>query len=158
MYNSQEIKELLDFKNYEEVKPSEVNPVKEKKESINLVDNNLEFWSKKGKTFLKSFEKGEIISNYRGVSEHDYLTFLLGISRLLEETFKEELLKRSCDVTEIKEVFQLINSSFKVLSFSIEKSLNSELNTDKDKPIDINIIFSIFHGYISSLVEKNLNQ
>lgn len=159
MILSDEIKDLLkdDKGTYKEVNASQIKIETPKKESINFVNNNTEFWAKMGRVYLSYFEKGELISNYRGVSEHDYLTFLLGVSRVLEEIIKEEIVKRECDTTEIKEVFNLINSSFKVLSFSIEKSLASEFNNQKDKPIDINLLFSAFHGFISSFIDKHTN-
>jgi hypothetical protein len=156
MNNLEEITELL--KNSSNVKSSEVLPTTQKEEKLNLINSGLELWNKKGRAYSNFFEKGEIISNYTGLSEHDYLTFLLSTTRLLEEIIKEELLKRECDTTEIKEAFNLIKSSYKTLSIILESNLKNKDNKEQSTPLDINIFFSAFHGFISSYVQKNLDK
>lgn len=131
--------------------------------TTDFLAQGVEFWSKKGRAYVSAFEKGEMISNYNSVSQYDHLSFFLGLCRVLEEVVRDELLKKEIEFTDTKEVFKILESSFKLLSKNIEIKLSDlsrskkeiQANTIAQTYIDINQIFAIMHGFITSYVQKH---
>ena len=141
-------------------KPSVIQPIIQ----INFLKDGVEYWSKKGREYVNCFEKGELISNYSSVSRYEHLGFFLRIVRLLEDVVRIEFLKRDKDFTDTKELFKILESTFKILSTQIETSAPKEHDEPKEKEIvnpelaknnfDINLIFATFHGFITSYIQK----
>ncbi len=144
-----EIKNLLKKEDsVKSVEPVEVKP--------NLIKDGSEFWSKRGSDLVKSYDRGEMISNYNSVSEFDHLSVFHSLTRIFYEIIREELIKKEINTHTIKECFQLIDTSFSVLSQQLQNELSSNQKNKEETvdTIDVNLIFSGIHGFINSYLER----
>lgn len=148
---SQEIKSLL-------TQPESTDKTPPKKESISetidFIEQGSKFWSSKGKEYSSAYDRGEMISNFNTLLEYDHMSLFMGVIRVLQETIKTDLIKKEADTTQITELFKILESTFKVLSLTIE----AELKKDPDrKKLDINLLFSSLQGLIDSYTQKSFN-
>ncbi len=152
MFQSEEFKRLFETK--EEHVTSDKKPIK----PPSYIDAGESYWHKKGSAFLNFYKKGELINNFNAISQFDHLTVFLGLCRALEEVLRDEFKSREIDFTNIKESIKIIESSFKLISSNIEKEIKEKQKSgvsNESAPIDVNSIFSIIHGFVTSYIQKN---
>ena len=124
-----------------------------------FLKDGMDFWAKLDPSLISSYEKGEVISNYNAVSEFDHLNVFTSLTRIFHEIIREDLLKRQIPIGTIKECFNIIDTSFKVLSTQIETELKIN-SPDERNPldgVDVNTLIAGVHGYINSYVERQSN-
>lgn len=149
---SDEIKSLLTNEN---------NPLHNKNDKNDLeiktdfLKEGADYWSKYGSKYVTSFEKGEIISNYNSISEFDHLALFNAINKIFYETIREDLIKKEINIATIKDCFTVIEKSFKILSSQIQNEIASISQENvPSKNIDINLIISALHGFLSSHLKR----
>jgi len=147
---SDEIRELLSTNTTK--KDSNINDLK-KQVDVDFIKAGSKFWVTIGKNYSDSYDKGEMISNFNTVSAFSHLSLFMGLLRVLQESIKEDLLEKEVDTTEIKEIFKILESTLKMLSYNIESSIEK---SEGKKPLDTNVIFSALHGFINSYIQKSI--
>lgn len=148
-YLTDEIKNLLKTED-------SVKPVKVVEDKLDLIKQGSEFWSKRGSELIKSYERGEVISNYNSVSEFDHLNVFHSLTRIFYELIREELVKKEIETSSIRECFTVIDTSFRILSLQLEKEF-SAIQKNKEEPldtIDVDLLFSGIHGFINSYLQR----
>lgn len=147
---SDEIKELLSTEDPKII--AKENTPKPK----DLSKEGMDYWAKVNTTFINSYEKGEVISNYNSVSEFDHLSVFHSLTRIFFEIIREEMLKQQIETSALKDCFDVINTSFKILSNQYEKELkfNSPEPTNPIESLDVNLLISGLHGYINSYLQR----
>ena len=147
-YLSSEIRELLSkSKKEEQVDTSS---------QVNMLKIGVEYWSKLGSEYVTAYEKGEVISNYNSVLEFDHLNLFHSLSRIYYEVIREELIKTEIETTSLKDSFQLIDTSFKLLPNYIEHELklDHKENPSRNNKLNVDLLFASLHGFINSYLNR----